>query len=253
MTLKSITSLQHPHIKHLTKLRQQRSYRKECRLLVIEGKKLIYELHPILDINSILVSDESLLPTGISYGVGYHVTNEIIQKITGTVSPEGIVAEVKMPEEAPLDTFQSMIVLDRIQDPGNVGTIIRTALAFGWETIYCIEGTCDIWNDKVIRASRGAAFQIPFHYGSWDQLLELLHKIDATAYAADLGGQPLDTVSKPKGPVALVLGNEGQGLSEQALSGCQKVTIPINNEMESLNVSVAGGILMYYLGGQSHG
>lgn len=253
MILQSITSLQHQLVKHLTKLRQQRSYRKKCGRLVIEGKKLIQDIHSQVEIHAILTTDASFIPDDISYKSGYQVTDSVIEKITGSVSPEGVVAEVTMPQQHPIDHCQSLVVLDRIQDPGNVGTIIRTALAFGWEAIYCIKGTCDIWNDKVIRSARGASFQIPFQYGSWQQLLELINNAGATAYAADLGGHPINTLSRPSGPIALVLGNEGQGLSEEASKNCHKVTIPISHAIESLNVSVAGGILMYHLRGQDHG
>lgn len=253
MTAKSITSLQHPLVKHLVKLRQQRSYRKDCQHLIIEGKKILHDIHPLIKIKHLLFTDASLLPATISCEEKYQVTDAIIEKITGSVTPEGIVAEVAMPEYPPLTDFQSMVVLDRIQDPGNLGTIIRTALAFGWEAIYCIEGTCDIWNDKVIRATRGAAFQIPFYHGSWSQLLKVVKNNHAHVFAADLGGQTIETLSLPEGPIALVLGNEGQGVSEEASTNCQKLTIPISNQMESLNVAVAGGILMYHLRGHHHG
>ncbi|MEM1283319.1 MAG: RNA methyltransferase [Chlamydiota bacterium] len=253
MTLQSITSLQHQLVKHLTKLRQQRSYRKECGHLVVEGKKLIHDIHSQVEIHAILTTNTSFIPDKISYKSGYQVTDSIIEKITGSVSPEGIVAEITIPQQQPIDHYESLVVLDRIQDPGNVGTIIRTALAFGWKGIYCIEGTCDVWNDKVIRSARGASFQIPFQYGSWQQLLELVNNAGATVYAADLGGEAINTLSTPSGPIVLVLGNEGQGLSQEASKNCHKITIPISHAIESLNVSVAGGILMYHLRGKDHG
>lgn len=251
MTFKTLTSLQHPLVKHLAKLRSQPAYRREQRRLVLEGRKLLEEMHPLLHIEALLVADESLVPERISFQAGYLVTEGIIRKITGTLSPEGIVAEVRMPPERAVAPFRSMVVLDRLQDPGNVGTLMRTALAFGWDAIFCIEGTCDLWNDKVIRASRGAPFQLPVYHGSWDKLGEILRKEGATAYAADLSGAAIESLGPRAKAIALVLGNEGRGLSEEAFSHCQTITIPIDSRMESLNVSVAGGILMYLLRGEN--
>jgi RNA methyltransferase, TrmH family len=252
VTFIQLTSLQHPLVKHLSKLQQQRAYRSECKQLVIEGKKLIRDVHHLIEVQSLLVTDESLIPEDIVFKTGYHVTDAIIQKITGSLSPEGIVAEITMPSTNHIESCRSLVVLDRIQDPGNVGNIIRTASAFGWDGVYCIHGTCDCWNDKVLRAARGATFHLPIQYGSWNELMELLKTNQITPYAADLGGQSIDNVDRSSHPIALVLGNEGQGLSKEVLENCKKITIPISNQMESLNVSVAGGILMYMLRDQHH-
>lgn len=252
MNLTSIASLHHPVVKHLSKLRQQRAYRSRCKRVVVEGKKLIHDIHRIVKVKTLITADSSLVPQGISFEEGYHVTDAIIKKITGSVTPEGIVAEVVMPEENSLESCRSIVVLDRIQDPGNVGTILRTALAFGWEGVYFVDGTCDMWNDKVIRSARGATFQLPFKSGPWSDLLSYFGRAQIVPYAADLGGISIDELKVDSKNIALVMGNEGQGLSKEASEYCQKVTIPISAKMESLNVSVAAGILMYKLRDRSY-
>lgn len=230
-----ITSLQNPLVKHWVKLRKDSSYRYETKTLLIEGKKLVSETEGIV----------TLISTNPNTPGATIVSEEVFEKISGMQSPEGIAAEVKIPAPAEWTQLDHLLILDGISDPGNLGTLFRTALALGWQGIYLLNNCCDVFNDKAVSAARGASLKLPFRQGDWNELIRLIHKFELTPYAADLSGEPLDKLQIPKG-IALALGNEAHGPSKDTLRHCKRLTIPIHS-MESLNVAIAGGILMYQL------
>lgn len=244
--MQNISSAQHPLIKHLAKLRQNKDYREEHKQIVIEGRKMVQEVCKQLKAVTVLISQKELLPSDIQAEQIILTTPENIHKITGTNSPEGIIAEVPLPSSSSLQGLGSILALDHVADPGNVGTLIRTALALGWEGVFMIEGGCDPFNPKALRASMGGVFQMPMRIGSWKELRQLAQDNDLKAIAADLHGTPLDLMQKTLRPL-LVLGSEAHGLSSQAQSLCEKVVIPMTPHVDSLNVAVAGAILMYRL------
>lgn len=245
--LRQVTSAQHPLVKHLVKLRQNRDYRYDHHSLVIEGLKLVAEMARDTHFKCVAVRDETLLPKGIKADDMLVVTDSVMQKISGMQTPEGIVAEIAMPHPAALQGLRHVVALDGIAEPGNVGALLRSALALGWEGVFILENSCDPFNEKAIRAARGATFRLPLAWGSWEQLKGLIQNNKLTPIVADLHGRNLDDV-KVNGGVLLVLGNEARGVSDEAKAACQAVTIPMPGNMESLNVSVAGGIMMYILG-----
>ncbi|EXC31699.1 putative tRNA/rRNA methyltransferase YsgA [Morus notabilis] len=150
-----------------------------------------------------------------------------------------------------------ILVLDGIQDPGNLGTLVRSAMAFKWGGIFLLPGCCDPFNEKAIRASRGASFQLPIVCGSWFYLQALNRELQMKMLAGhpeiheemkpvlQLSEELADSFAHL--PLCLVLGSEGRGLSEKSLRECELVSIPMAREFESLNVSVAGGIFLYML------
>ncbi|GMN34033.1 hypothetical protein TIFTF001_004479 [Ficus carica] len=150
-----------------------------------------------------------------------------------------------------------ILVLDGIQDPGNLGTLVRSAMAFRWDGIFLLPGCCDPFNEKAIRASRGASFQLPIVCGSWFHLEALNRELKMKMLAGhpetcketkpvlQLSQEVVDSFAHL--PLCLVLGSEGSGLSEKSLRECELVCIPMAGEFESLNVSVAGGIFLYML------
>ncbi len=244
--LKKITSLQHPIVKHLVRLRQNRDYRYEHKSVLIEGKKTISELSQSHLLKTLLVSDEQMIPKKSSPNETVVATEEIIQKISGMQSPEGMIAEIAMPKFVSLNGLQKIIALDHIGDPGNTGAILRTALALGWEGAFILNDSCDPFNEKALRAARGATFRLPLGMGTWEDLKKIVDDSNLLPLAADIRGEEVGKV-KHQGKVLLVLSNEAHGLSEQASNLCQRVTIPMPGPMESLNVSIAGAILMYLL------
>lgn len=241
-----ITSLQNPLIKHLLKLRTDSDYRHEHQALVIEGVKPVREV-PSSSIQKIIYSDPSLIH-GIKCSEQWLVTDSIMKKISGMVSPEGVLAEVKMPAFLSLAGCKSVVALDGINDPGNMGTLLRTALALGWEAVYLLPNCCDPFNEKVMRAARGAQFKLRLGKGTVDELMQLIKEKKWQPLAADIEGSSPEKIPLAKNRL-LILGNEARGVSNDIAAFCTKVTIPMPGEMESLNVAVAGGILMYLLKG----
>lgn len=148
-----------------------------------------------------------------------------------------------------------ILVLEGVQDPGNLGTLVRSALAFGWDGIFLLPGCCDPFNDKALRASRGASFQIPIVSGEWNHLEAFRREFQMKILAGYPGtvhkSKPVSLLSQEVAdslankPLCLVLGSEGIGLSEKTKRDCDLVSIPMEGDFESLNVSVAGGIFLY--------
>lgn len=245
--MRTITSLDHPTVKHLVKIRVNRDYRYEHRTVVIPGIKASTELMRDNQVVRLVVIDETFVPGDAKADEILVVSEAVMKKISGLVNPEEMLIEIKMPPSESLEYKDSLVVLDGISDPGNMGTLIRTALALGWEGVYITENSCDPFNDKALRAAKGATFRVPIGMGSWTYLKELIANGNFKAFAADLEGKSPSEVNFKGSRVALVLGNEANGLSPEAKAICEKVTIPMSGKMESLNVSVAGGILMYFL------
>lgn len=245
--MKQITSLQNPLVKHLAKLQHNSDYRHDHHRIVIEGEKIIGEVCRKIAPVTLFVLDPEAIPSGISCEETYVVTEEIIHKIAGSQHPEGIIAEIDMPKQQSLKGCRSLIVLDGINDPGNLGALLRSSVAFGWEGVFLLDGCCDPYNDKSLRAARGATFRIPIGMGNWDRLDKIIAEGKMTPYVADLSGTPLSGISSVKAP-ALILGNEARGVSSEAKKRAKAITIPMSGDIESLNVAVAGGIIMYALG-----
>lgn len=245
--MKELTSLQHPLVKHLAHLRQNRDYREDHQALLLEGIKPIQELDSKHIVKTVLTTDINLVPKNIKGDV-YIVSDAIIKKISGLTSPEGLVAEVSIPKPASLKGLKYIVACEEINDPGNLGTILRTALALGWEGAFILNNSCDLYNEKTIRASRGAVFKLPIALGSWDDLKKIINENKLKALSADIEGTSLKETNKLENAL-LILGNESRGPSEEAVQNSTKVKIPMPGKMESLNVAIAGGILMYALKG----
>jgi RNA methyltransferase, TrmH family len=139
-----------------------------------------------------------------------------------------------------------LLVLDAVQDPGNVGTMLRTAAALGACVTLAAPGTVDLWNAKVVRSAMGALFHYPALPVTWDALDTLVRDREIPLWGADASGQPIETIAPPT-TVALVVGNEGAGLSPEARARCARlIGIRLTPAIESLNVAVAAGILLHH-------
>ena len=211
--------------------------RKEAKLVLISGRKIVEEFSsPIRTLIALgpeaqIKADEKIV-----------VSPEILKKITGFEERDGIAAVVDLPKEASLEGKQYLLVLDQLADPGNLGTLLRTALALGWEGVIVTPGTVDLFNDKALRAGRGATFRLPFAEKTEAELEQFLAK--RTVLVADLSGEPLEKVAV-RLPVALVLSNEAKGPKFWARNMGKKVSIPMQEGVESLNVAVAGAIFLH--------
>ena len=168
-----------------------------------------------------------------------------------TESPQGVLAIAEIPERN-LETFElaaraRIVVLDAVQDPGNVGTILRTAAALGASAAVSLPGTVDLWNAKVVRSAMGASFHFPVLSATWEELDLFRTRHGVALWGADAAGVALDTLTPPD-RLALVVGNEGAGLSQDARQRIDTLAaLPIGSVVESLNVAVATGIFLYQL------
>ena len=179
------------------------------------------------------------------------VTDREFGSAAQTESPQGVVAIGEIPSrqlgDIDLPSTTRLLVLDGLQDPGNVGTIVRTAAALGVTATISLPGTVDLWNAKVVRSAMGAQFHHPTFRSTWDELDPFLAERGIPVWGTDAGGTPAGAVAPP-GRLVLVLGNEGSGLTSDARTRCTTlVGIPIGAATESLNVAVAAGILLYAL------
>lgn len=185
-------------------------------------------------------------------GIEVANVNEIeFRSAAETESPQGVLAIAEIPEWrldklAGRDSLR-LLVLDAVQDPGNVGTILRTAAALGADATIALPGTVDLWNAKVVRSSMGASFHHTCMHLQQAELLTFLTAHGIPFWGADAGGTPIGEVVAPT-RVALAVGNEGAGLSSSVREHVtQLVSLPISASVESLNVAVATGILLYKL------
>ncbi|HPF61229.1 MAG TPA: RNA methyltransferase, partial [Gemmatimonadales bacterium] len=182
------------------------------------------------------------------------VTDRELAEVAATDHPQGVVVAYA-PRTWTLDDLQvapgrPLVLLDGVQDPGNVGTIARTAVAFGAAGLVALPGTVDLTNPKVVRAAAGALFRLPHLHADTIGMLHWLQARGVAPWATTMDGTPLAD-GEGSGSVALVLGNEGAGITPEVLEAAtRRVGIPIRAEAESLNVAVAAGILLHRLGGR---
>lgn len=169
-----------------------------------------------------------------------------LEEFADTVTPQGVLAVAEIPERTWASVPNGdLVVLDAVQDPGNAGTVLRTAEALGVAAAVSLKGTVDVWNPKVVRASAGSAFRLPVLDAEWTELEPWLRERGVPIWAADAGGDPATREADVPERVALVLGNEGAGVRPAVLGAAdRRVAVPIPGPVESLNVSVAAALLM---------
>lgn len=246
MQAKEITSLQHPIVKHLVQLRTERSHRLESGTALILGKKLIEELARHSPLKTLVIEKDYTPKVEIKAHETFVVTAEMMKKISGLQSPEPLAAEILLPPPADLKGKQFLLALDGINDPGNLGTLLRTALALGWEGAFITNGSVDPFNEKALRAAKGATFHLPLCFGDLNELNRLIQENNMHVYLADMHGESIEKIAV-KTPVLLLLGSESHGIQPSLKKHFQSLSIPISSKMESLNVAIAGAILMYQL------
>jgi len=239
---------------------QRRKARERQQLFVCEGVRATEELiRSPLEIRGVLASPalmaaargaalrEAIQARGLPV---LEVDERDFESAATTDSPQGVLAIAEIPEISPaslaIPPRARLLVLDAVQDPGNAGTMLRTAAALGAAATLAAPGTVDLWNAKVVRSAMGALFHYPALAISWSELDSLLSSHDIPLWGADVEGQAIETIAPPVS-VAVVVGNEGAGLSDEARARCTRlVGIPLAPEIESLNVAVAAGILLHH-------
>ena len=251
-----ITSKENAIIKHVSKLKEKK-YRNNYGEYIIEGVKLVKEaIEEKANIKYILVSEEAnsstliekYLKNDLQSREYIQVPNNIFKIISEVEKPQGILAVIeKNPQNIPIDYSQDIILaLDDIQDPGNLGTIIRTADSVGLKQILISKGTADPYNSKVIRSTMGAIFRV--NIIECDNLVETLNKCKENNYKIMVTS--LETEKSiydlKLNKNVIVIGNEANGVSEQIVElADEKAIIPMLGKTESLNASVATGVILY--------
>lgn len=228
-------------IKLIKKLKDKK-YRKSENLFLVEGKKSCEELVASnYSIKYTLASTNEYK----SYPNFCLIPYDVLKSIATTDTPQDVICVAEIPKL--LDGLPSgnSLILDNLQDPGNVGTLIRSALAFNFKDIYFLN-CVDIFNEKVIRSSMGNIFKITPHFVDLEYIIHNKSKICNQLVGTNMSSKNVDSITN-FGKTAVVIGNEGNGISQQLLALCDDViSIPMSNNVESLNAGVAGSIVMFH-------
>jgi len=261
--LKEITSKENKIYKHALKLKTRKG-REGSSEYLIEGPNLLKEaLREGAEVREIFISSDKLESLEGELGnieeLGDRVLTlspSLFLSLTDTVNPQGVIAIVGMSNllslenafgEDVLNESSNIIILDRLQDPGNIGTIIRTADAAGFDLVVLVKGTGDPYQPKVVRSATGSLFRMKFtKVSDYDELIDLVHKAGLKFFATAMDAERAYYECDLTKGCAIAIGNEGNGISEELLDKADiKIRIPMEGRTESLNASVAAGILMY--------
>ena len=248
-----------PRLKALARL-TRRSYREKEERFIAEGPRLVaaalQSLWPVEEVyftpDFAAEKDASLLAVARQQGVAlYEVSLEAFSRVATTETPQGVLAVIRIPKVEPIALLRSepalVLVVHGLQDPGNLGTLIRTAQAAGASGALLLTGTVDLYNPKAVRATAGAVFRLPVVQGMpWPAALSFLRAAGVGLIVADpRAATPFYAVDFT-GPVAIIIGSEGAGpRPEVKEAACQHVFIPMPGGAESLNAAVAGSLLIY--------
>jgi TrmH family RNA methyltransferase len=253
-----ITSLANPHIKRIRELQTKAHARNEERAFVIEGSKLFLEAPEAL-ITEVFVTPvfldkyaaQALIKEKLETCPYETVSVEVMQRMADTKTPQGILCVVKMADKeasAQAGATPLYLLLEDIRDPGNLGTILRTAEAVGVTMVYLSHSCADIYNPKTVRATMGSVFRLPFTYCELPAIIMVLQKQGVKIYGtcpASKGKTKTYDNCDYRAPSAFLIGNESQGLSGESLASVQLVSLPMAGRVESLNAATATAALLY--------
>lgn len=259
MEVKLISSENNPIIKHVKSL-QLKKQRTKNQQFTVEGIRIISEclkhnghIEYIIyseDIDTVQGGRELLNKISKEGYTIYQVPSQLLNKLSTSQSPQGIIALVNMKNNT-LEEFEDnkdlfFVILDRIQDPGNMGTIIRTSESAGVDAVIITKGSVDPYNDKTLRATMGAIFHLPIIQSNDYKWIGDLKEKNVKLIAADLNTDKTYTNIDYRKNIAIVIGNEANGIDKKISDNVdEKVTIPILGKIESLNAGIAAGILIY--------
>ena len=246
-----ITSSQNPKLKLVRALLGRPKERREANAFVVEGIRLIEEAVTAgWKFQFALYSDglnergQDLLKVLIAHRIDVEeVAGDLLQKVSDTETPQGILAVLEFTNLKIPVSPNFILIPDQVRDPGNLGTLIRTAAAAGVQALFLPDETTDAFAPKVVRSGMGAHFRLPIHVLTWDQIRE--NTKDMEVYLADMEGISFWETDLRK-PLALIVGGEADGASEEARKlATQKISIPMAGNVESLNAGVAGSVVMF--------
>ena len=244
-----ITSRTNPLMTHIRKLASSRSHRYETGEFLGDGTKLLEEAARWgAALTAAVYTPGTALPP-LPEGVRLvEVPADVMRSISPMEAPQGALFLARIPAQTLPDTLPGgrYLALEGVQDPGNVGTILRTADAFGADGLILLPGCADLYSHKTVRSSMGAVFRLPVYEGALDRAAELLSQAGVPLYAAALREDTVDVRAARLDGAAVVIGSEGRGVSRRALELCQKtVKIPMRARCESLNAAVAAAVVLW--------
>jgi TrmH family RNA methyltransferase len=248
-----ITSTQNSKIKLVRALLGRAKERREANAFVVEGVRLVEEAVTGNWGLRFALYDETLSDRGKSLveslksqsGDVEMVSDSLMKSLSETETPQGILAVLEF-NELPITTYPNFIFIpDQIRDPGNLGTLLRSAAAAGVQAVLLPPETTDPFAPKVVRSGMGAHFRLPIRSMSWDEIEQLSKSANLQMYIADMAGVSCWETDLRQ-PLALIVGGEAEGASEQARRlASQRISIPMAGNVESLNAGVAGSVLMF--------
>lgn len=247
--MEHITSRTNPLCTHLRKLAASASYRRGCGEFLCDSPKLLGEaLLWGADLHTVVCADPSGLPPLPEAVRRVQVPPDLMKSISPAQTPQGVLAVCGIPDRTLPEVLEGRryVVLDGVQDPGNVGTILRTADAFRADGLFLVNACADLYNPKTVRASMGAVFRCPVWACALPELRELLTKSGLPLYGAALRADTVDARQADFSRCAVAIGSEGKGLSEETLAACGlTVKIPMSDHCESLNAAAAAAVLLW--------
>lgn len=241
--MEHITSLKNPKVAAWKALKDRKG-RRESGCFLVEGRKMVEEaLASAFDVETVLVQEGMELPDGLTMPV-YELPEHVLTAVCDTKTPQGIAAVVRMKEQSALE--KHIVVLDGVQDPGNVGTILRTLDAFEADGLVLLPGCADPFSPKTVRSSMGAVFRRPVWTCTAETFAQVLRGSGLRLLGAALRDDTVDARAADYTRAVLAIGSEGRGLSDEVLALCDEtVRIPMSPRCESLNAAVAASVLLW--------
>lgn len=248
MTEQRVTSRKNPQLVQLKKLFASRSDRETLGLFAGDGVKLLAEaIAHGAQLDTVVLSDgvEMDIPEGVRV---LRVPQDVMESVSPMAAPQGAVFSCRMPKREALVPQGGCLLLDGVQDPGNLGTIVRTADAFRVPVVL-LEGCADCYNHKVVRATMGAVFRTPVYTSTWAEAKEAFQQAGVPIAVTALRDNARDIRTAPLDKMAVVIGSEGRGVRPEILNSAQEtLIIPMNPHCESLNAAVAAAVVMWQMG-----
>ena len=240
-----ISSRKNPLLQQVKKLLSSRAERRKQGLFVGDGIKLLEEaVKHWPGLQTVILSEgvEAEVPEGVRI---VRIPEDVMASISPMEAPQGALFLAKLPENQTFVPQKGMLILDGIQDPGNIGTILRTADAMDVPVVL-LDGCADPWSWKVVRSTMGAAFRRPVYQASWDEVLEKCRAAKIPIGVTALSDRAVDIRSADLREMALVIGSEGRGVRKEVLENADhELIIPMNPHCESLNAAIAAAIVMW--------
>lgn len=253
-----LTSKDNAQVKNIIKLQKSAKFRRQSGLFVAEGLRVCYDaMLSEAEIDTLFVTESAAEKSPEKFeelkkyaAKTFMLSSGVFAHISDTQTPQGFLCSIKtLDKSSQFDTIKNggkFLALENVQDPNNLGTILRSAEAFGVSGIILSDDCCDIYNPKVVRGSMGAVFRIPFKLcSSITRFLSDNPELNSYAAVVDSDAEKITKITFDE-PCVAVIGNEGNGLKAETVSACKrKITIPMNGKAESLNASAAASIIIW--------